>query len=116
MMRFAHLKTHHGFERAAARPLRRTRRVPPCGHRAEPQDNGTASRLAAARPRARGNRVRSRCQRRPGSVGSSPQPRLDADDGKNYLAQPRSSERAKPLMLPTLSTASTHFEHAPMAQ
>jgi hypothetical protein len=37
---------------------------------------------------------------------SSPQPRLDADDGKNYLASASQQRGAKPLMLPTLSTAS----------
>jgi hypothetical protein len=42
-MRFAHLKTHHGFEtHAAARPFRRPRRVPSRRHRSKPQDHGHA--------------------------------------------------------------------------
>jgi len=35
-MRFAHLKTHYGFERMRLRSFRRPRRVPPRCHRAEP--------------------------------------------------------------------------------
>ena len=49
-MRFAHLKTHHGFERMRLRgPFRRPRRVPSRRHRSEPQDVGSPAARAAAR-------------------------------------------------------------------
>lgn len=50
-MRFAHLKTHHGFERLRLRGLTGCpRRIPPRCHRPEPQDARAASHQAAARP------------------------------------------------------------------
>src|SRR4029079_16446963 len=45
-MRFAHLKTHHRFERMRLRGLSGARRVPPRGNRAKPQD---ACKLPLAR-------------------------------------------------------------------
>jgi hypothetical protein len=57
-MRFAHLKTHHGFERAAPRSLRRPRRVSPCRHRNAPHSKRfSAAHFSTAstpfRPRAK---------------------------------------------------------------
>ena len=95
---------------AAARPLRRPRRVPSRRHRAEPQDAGPAAHPAATRPRDRVSCVRVGAWRPVASV-SSPQPRLGADEGKNTSTQPRSSEGTKPVTPPTLSTASTQSGH-----
>ena len=52
-MRFAHLKTHHRFERSPARPVRRPRRVPSRRDRTEPQDAGAAPCPAATTARLR---------------------------------------------------------------
>src|SRR5262245_56032129 len=48
-MRFAHLKIHHGFERTAPWPFRRSRRIPSRRHRAEPQNARTQNPRAATR-------------------------------------------------------------------
>ena len=105
-MRFAHLKTHHGFDPAAAtRPRRRTRRVPPCGHRAEPQDHGAADGLASARPHGRVSCVSLGALPASRSVGAGP----SAPPGRKTRATQLSLAAAggtKPVTPPTLSTAS----------
>jgi hypothetical protein len=49
-MRFAHLKTHHRFERMRLRGLSGAGRVPPRRHRAEPKDPCQPNLAAAAEP------------------------------------------------------------------
>ena len=88
----------------AASPAHKTSSNSP--HRAEPQDNGAASGLASARPRDRVSCVRVDASHV--RLVSSPQSRLGANEGKNYLNS-ASQQRGgpKPVALPTLSTAST---------
>jgi hypothetical protein len=108
-MRFAHLKTHHGFERLRLRGLSGARDE---FHLAaivqEPQDNGAASRVAAARPRGRVSCVRVDASGVP--PASSPLPQWGCGS-RQEPPQPRNSEGTKPVTPPTLSTASTQSGH-----
>jgi hypothetical protein len=92
---------------APARPLGCPRRVPPCGHRAEPQDARPAPHQAATRARLRVSCVASIwC-----SIEADARMGKATKSGSALRLPQKANSQPQPLSPPTFSTASVKTSH-----